>query len=59
MKRDTIETIMDALVMALMCVLLVVLLHLEPYISQAIIEWKAGQMTDTKHTPEGEQSWRF
>jgi hypothetical protein len=43
MKRDTIETIMDALVMALMCVLLVVLLHLEPYISQAIIEWKAGQ----------------
>jgi hypothetical protein len=43
MKRDTIETIMDALVMALMCVLLVVLLHLEPYISQAIIERKEAQ----------------
>ena len=43
MKRDTIDTIMDALVMVLMCALLVVLLHLEPYMTESIIEWKEAQ----------------
>jgi hypothetical protein len=43
MKRDSLDIILDLLVMILMGALLFEALHLEPYMTSAIIEWKEAQ----------------